>query len=80
MASPGQILPLSGCDRRHPERTGGFRVPVDDPAVSQILGMLAPVVHEELSRCDEDGPDAPGDEWALFQELNAPLFMVAATP
>jgi hypothetical protein len=51
-------------------------VPVDDPVVSEILNMLATVVREELARADETGSGAPEKEWALFQELSAPLFMV----
>ncbi|HUK71029.1 MAG TPA: hypothetical protein VLW50_20085 [Streptosporangiaceae bacterium] len=51
-------------------------VPVDNPVVSEILRMLGPVVCEELTRADGDEPEA---DWALFQELNAPLFG-AATP
>jgi hypothetical protein len=49
-------------------------VPVDDSVVSEVLSMLEPVVVEELARADETG--APAEEWDLFQELNAPLFMV----
>jgi hypothetical protein len=49
-------------------------VPVGNPVVSEILSMLEPVVLEELARTDE--AHSPEREWALFQELNAPLFMV----
>ncbi len=52
-------------------------VPVDDPAVSEILSMLGPVVREELARADGN---EPGEDWALFQELNAPLFRFADWP
>ncbi len=48
-------------------------VPVDNPVVSEILRMLGPVVREELARADGDEPE---EDWALFQELNAPLFMI----
>lgn len=51
-------------------------VPVDSLVVSEILSMLAPVVREELARTDGTEPGAPEEEWALSQELNAPLFVV----
>jgi hypothetical protein len=51
-------------------------VPVDSQVVSEILSMLVPVVREELARTDGTEPEVPEEEWVLFQELNAPLFVV----
>ena len=49
------------------------RVPVNQPVVSEILGMLAPVVLEEVASAADGGT---GKKWGLFEELNLPLFML----
>ncbi|MBV9446073.1 MAG: hypothetical protein JO345_09290 [Streptosporangiaceae bacterium] len=43
-------------------------VPVDDSMVSEILGMLTPVLEEELAQIEEEE-----EEWGYFEETTGPL-------